>query len=173
MGSLGDCRYHQEDEFRTSPSRWNMPEVTTESEIPCSAQQLRQFLGQTSNLLITSDPDLDLEILSAPEVIAEGERIEFRISAYGFKQRMEHQYVRVSETEIVAEQIEGPARAWKHTQVVQAGEAPAKCQLVDRIEFEPPGGMLGFVMTEDMIRQSISDGMEFRYEALQQAFDNA
>ena len=148
-----------------------MPEVTTQSEIPCSAEQLREFLGLTSNLLVTSEPDLELEILKAPEVVAEGERIEFRISAYGFKQRMEHEYVKVSETEIIAEQVEGPARAWKHTQLIQATENPATCQLVDTIEFEPPGGMLGFVMTEDMIRGSIHDGMEHRYDALREAFE--
>ena len=150
-----------------------MPEVTTSADIPCSAQELRAFLGQTKNLLVTSEPDLELEILSAPDVVAEGERIEFRISAYGFKQKMEHRYNRVTEQEIVAEQTEGPARAWKHTQTVEAGEDNSSCRLTDRIEFEPPGGMLGFVMTEDMIRESIADGMEYRYQTLREEFESA
>lgn len=144
-----------------------MPESTTSTCLNCTAEALREYLGQTANLPDISDPDLELEVIDAPDTVVQDAVIEFRISAYGFKQRMKHKYTKVSETEIVAEQIDGPTRAWIHTQTVTS-TGPSTCELVDHIQFEPPGGMIGFVMTEDKIRDSIQDGMDFRYETLQE-----
>ncbi|GAB5441432.1 MAG: hypothetical protein Fues2KO_17810 [Fuerstiella sp.] len=140
---------------------------TSSTVLHCDLQKVRDYLGQTSNLLKTSDPELELEILNAPEEISEGAVIDFRISAYGFKQSMQHRYVEVSDQEIVAEQTDGPARAWIHRQSL-ADNGNGSCTLTDRIDFEPPGGMLGFVMTEAKIRESIEDGMEHRYEVLKE-----
>ncbi len=133
--------------------------------LPCDVATAREFLGKTGHLPDTSDPELELKILNAPEVIVADSVIEFQISAYGFKQSMKHRYVEVSELEIVAEQIDGPTRAWKHRQsLVDNGDG--SCTLTDTIDFEPPGGMLGFVMTEAKIRGSVEDGMQHRYETL-------
>ena len=55
-----------------------MPESVSSSILECSAAELRAFLGRTANLPQISDPDLHLEILSAPEIVTLGQRIEFR-----------------------------------------------------------------------------------------------
>ncbi|MCR9197874.1 MAG: hypothetical protein NXI04_04485 [Planctomycetaceae bacterium] len=148
-----------------------MPTSTTSAQLQCSAACLRQFLGATANLPEISDPELELEILNAPEQVTAGANIEFRVSAYGFKQRIIHQWTSVSETEIVAEQTDGPTRKWIHTQTIRA-TGDNSCELIDEIEFEPPGGMLGFVMTADKVQESISEGMEFRYETLQEMLED-
>ncbi|MFY9253309.1 MAG: hypothetical protein WAO83_07630 [Fuerstiella sp.] len=147
-----------------------MAQHITSAQIKCSAAALRAYLGATANLTKISDPDLDLEVLNAPETIAEGALIEFRISAYGFKQRMQHKYTEVSETDIVAEQTDGPTRAWKHRQTITA-VSDNECTLTDQIDFEPPGGMLGYVMTAAKIKDSIQDGMDYRYETLQEIME--
>lgn len=147
-----------------------MPQSTTSVQLQCSAETLRSFLGQTCNLPEISDPELDLEILEAPDQISEGATIEFRVSAYGFKQRITHKWTAVSDTEIVAEQIDGPTRKWIHTQTIKP-TGDTSCELTDQIEFEPPGGMLGFVMTEAKVLDSINDGMDFRYETLQEMLE--
>ena len=143
-----------------------MPTVTTSAKLNCSAAALRSYLGATANLPKTSDPELQLEVLNAPADVVQGGVIEFRVSALGFKQRMQHRYVSVTETEIVAEQTDGPTRSWTHKQLIE-DHGDGTCTLTDEISFEKPGGMLGFVMTDDRITESIEEGMEFRYEALQ------
>lgn len=143
-----------------------MATFESSARLNCSPAALREYLGVPANLPLISDPELELEVLEAPVVIKHDALIDFRISAYGFKQRMQHRYVEVSETEIVAEQTDGPTRAWIHRQTI-VDHGDGTCTLKDQIDFEPPGGMLGFVMTEDKIRESIKDGMEFRYETLQ------
>ncbi len=142
-----------------------MPESVSSSILDCSAVMLRMFLGRTANLPQISDPDLELEILSAPEFVTVGETIEFRITAYGFKQRATHEYVTVDDLQIIENQIDGPLRAWKHSQQIEI-VAAAQCRLTDRIEFQPPGGMLGYLLTEAKVLDSIQDGMQIRYDAL-------
>ena len=142
-----------------------MPESVSSSILAVSADQLRAFLGKTANLPQISDPALQLEILSAPEIVTLGQRIEFRITVFGFKQRAIHEYVTVEELQISEDQVEGPLRAWKHSQHIEVISS-LECRLTDRIEFVPPGGMLGFLLTEAKVRESIEEGMQIRYDSL-------
>jgi len=93
--------------------------------VPCSAAALRRFLGCPANLPEISDPDIELQIVSAPETISEGARIEFRIMSFGLRHRMAHEYRLVTDSEIFEVQVDGPL-------------------------------------------ESLTTGMEFRYQALQQ-----
>ncbi|MCP4786270.1 MAG: hypothetical protein GY903_19970 [Fuerstiella sp.] len=142
-----------------------MPEFTASTTLRCSAAALRQYLGATAKIPLISDPELELEVLEAPDQVTADAIIEFRITAFGFKQRMQHRYTEVGDTEIVAEQVEGPTRTWVHRQSIAVND-DGTCVLTDHVEFEPPGGMMGFVLTEASIRESLEDGMVFRYEAL-------
>ena len=142
-----------------------MPQFESSATLNCSAAALRDYLGTTANLPEISDPELSLEILEAPEQVEADSVIEFRISAYGFKQRMQHRYVEVKADCIVAEQIDGPTRAWKHTQAISSND-DGTVTLTDQIEFEPPGGMLGYVMRADKIVESHEEDLEYRFERL-------
>lgn len=146
-------------------SSLEMPEVVCSTNLKCNASTLREYLGNTSNLKHITDPDMNLKIVSADEVIEEGSEIEFQVSTYGIKQTMKHRYTAVSETLIQSEQLEGPTRSWLHQVIIQ-DTADGNCKLTDKISFEPPGGMMGFVMTEAKIKESILEGMESRYESL-------
>jgi len=148
------------------PEKKSMPQHTSSVLLTCAVDPLRSFLGRPVNLPKISIPDLQLEILSAPELVTIGERIEFRITAFGFKQRSIHEYVEVTTDMIVESQLEGPLRAWRHSQKIELA-ASGECRLFDEIEFEPPGGMLGYLLTEARIRESLEEGMEYRYSALQ------
>ena len=144
---------------------YSMCEFQATTTLKCTASSLRDFLGRPMNLPRVSDPELQLEIIKAPELVTVGERIEFRITAYGFKQRAIHVYVAANELEIIEDQIEGPLKAWRHRQVFTClGDGQAV--LEDQIRFTPPGGMLGFMMTEQRIRESLQEGIQARHDAL-------
>ncbi len=144
-----------------------MAQFVASVELTCAVAALRAFLGRPANLPQISNPDLELEIVAAPEEVVAGATIEFRITAHGFKQRAKHEYIEVSETTIVENQIEGPLKAWQHVQRF-ADLGPDGCRLTDEFAFERPGGMLGFLLTEDRIRKALEEGMEFRYATLQE-----
>lgn len=142
-----------------------MPAFQASQIIQCPAASLRQFLGCPANLPLVSDPELQLEIISAPPLVTAGERIEFRIMAYGFRQRAIHIYQNVTDDEISEHQLEGPLRSWTHRQLFTSLN-DSECVLEDSIEFTPPGGMLGFMMTESRILESLEQGMNERYSAI-------
>lgn len=142
-----------------------MPLFTSSAELNCAAGVLRAFLGTPANLPKIANPDLELELISAPPVVSVGELIQFRITVMGFKQRSTHRYLEATPERIVEEQTDGPMKAWKHSQLIEP-LSDTSCRLTDVVEFERPGGMLGFVLTEDRVRESLEEGMTCRYDAL-------
>ncbi len=144
---------------------------STSTILTCTPPALRLFLGRPVNLPQISNPELELEVLSAPPEVTIGQRIEFRITAYGFKQRATHEYLIVADDMIVESQIEGPLRAWRHSQRIEIA-GTGHCRLIDEIDFEPPGGMLGFLLTEARILESLEEGMDFRYSVLQELIES-
>ncbi|MFM7036752.1 MAG: hypothetical protein ACKO2L_03440 [Planctomycetaceae bacterium] len=142
-----------------------MPQLITSTVLSCSAAGLREFLGRPSNLPEISDPEIELEILKAPELVIAGEKIVFRVTAMGLRQRMTHEYLLATDLEIHESLVEGPLPVWRHRQILEVlGEQ--ECRLTDEVTFETPGGLLRFVLTEERIRESLETGMSFRYEAL-------
>jgi ligand-binding SRPBCC domain-containing protein len=112
-----------------------------------------------------SDPDIELEILKAPELVAAGEKIVFRVTAMGLRQRMTHEYLLADELEIHESLVEGPLPVWRHRQILEVLGAQ-QCRLTDEVVYETPGGLLRFVLTEERIRESLESGMSYRYSAL-------
>lgn len=148
-----------------------MPEFSISAELKCSPASLRAFVGRPANLPKISDPSMHLEIIRAPEVVTVGEEIEFRIMAYGFKQRATHVYTTADELLIEERQLEGPLRQWHHRQEMQ--KTPGGLTLLtDTIVFEPPGGMLGFMLTESRILESLEEGFSTRYELMAELITN-
>lgn len=142
-----------------------MPNSRTSVELPCPAAALRRFLGQPANLPDISDPEIELEILAAPEHVSEGAEIRFQITAIGLKQKATHRYEKVTDSEISEVLIDGVLPAWSHRQLIEPID-DGHCRLTDDITFDSPGGMMKFIMSEERILENIASGMEFRYETL-------
>lgn len=142
-----------------------MSTSTTSALLPCSAAALREYLGTPANLPEISDPEIELEILAAPDVVAEGAEITFRITAIGLKQKMTHRYEKVTDTEIIEALTDGVMPSWKHRQLIEA-VSDNECRLTDEITFDPPGGMMKFIMSEERILENIDQGMRYRYDTL-------
>ena len=133
--------------------------TATSPILTCVPSALRTFLGRPANLPQISNPDLELEIVKAPLEVLAGE------------QRATHEYLTTSEILILESQIDGPLRAWQHAQKIEI-VTPDSCRLIDEIEFECPGGMLGYLLTEARIKDSLEEGMEFRYSTLQELIES-
>ncbi len=141
-----------------------MSKFILSAKFECSPTTLREYLGTVSNFPLITDPELEIEIIEAPEVVTAGTEIEFSIVAGGFRQVLRHRWTTVTESQIVADQLMGPAQSWQHAQTISA--AGAGCWLEEAVTFEPPGGMLGFVVTEDAILQSLNTGTAIRHQLI-------
>lgn len=141
-----------------------MGQFTLSAQFDCSPATLRDYLGATANFPSITDPELEFEIVEAPEFVTAGAEIAFSIIMGGIRQVLRHRWTTVSDSQIVAEQLIGPTESWVHDQTVQA--SPGGCELRETILFEPPGGMLGFMVTEDAILQSLTSGTTIRHELI-------
>jgi ligand-binding SRPBCC domain-containing protein len=46
-------------------------------------------------------------------------------------------------------------------------------EIIDKIEFEPPGGILGFMITADKIHESLEAGFYHRHQQLKKLLESA
>lgn len=133
--------------------------------LPCATEALFEFLLRPANVQRISDPRLGLVFEKAPEIVSTGSRIAFKVQAYGVVQKLEHEVIAVDRpTLIVEEQIKGPMKAWRHEHHLEPKDGGVR--MIDRVKFEPPGGMLGFLVKESTILDSLEDGFIHREQEL-------
>jgi ligand-binding SRPBCC domain-containing protein len=133
--------------------------------IPVPLERLFEFLRRPANVALISDPATGLQLVSAPEIVEIGSIITFRIAAFGQVREATHQVVELDPHRRIAEvQTSGPMRSWRHRHTFEPdGDGTI---LVERIEFEPPGGIIGLLVTADKIMAQLEDAMYYKEQAL-------
>ncbi|HUG92970.1 MAG TPA: SRPBCC family protein [Planctomycetaceae bacterium] len=131
------------------------------------------FLMRPLNAVDVTPPETALTLLEAPELLYEGCRIAFEIKAYGQTQRFVHEVVELDPPRRFLEvQREGLFREFRHEHVVESAGADC-CVLIDRVEFEPPGGLLGFLLTEGRISEMLAGSFEHRHREIKRLVEQA
>jgi len=142
-----------------------MPQFENELWLPCGIESLFEFLLRPTNVQRISDPRLGVVFEHAPELVESGSRIAFKVQAYGVVQKIEHEITAVERPRlIVEEQIKGPMKAWRHEHHLESHDGGVR--MTDRVIFEPPGGMLGFLVKESTILDGLEDGFIHREQEL-------
>lgn len=129
------------------------------------------FFSITRNHEKMSAGQLGLVFTDAPERFEQGARLEFQIQGLGQIQKAIHQIVEFERPHrYLEEQIKGPMKAWRHEHlfVVENG----RTVVIDQIDFEPPGGLLGFLATESRILESLEEGFYSRNQTLKRLLES-
>ncbi len=144
-----------------------MPVFETSVTLDCPRERAFEFLLRPANVALISPPDLGLAFTSAPDVVELGSRIEFRIQGFGQVQTLVHEITHLVHPEqIVETQVRGLFSRWVHEHSFEA--TPEGTVIVtDRIDFQPPTGLLGFLVTANRILEQLEEGFEHRHEQLQ------
>ena len=125
-----------------------------------------EFLARPVNLPHITPPEAGLQLVRCPERFAHGSRFEFQMTGFGPAQHFLHEIVAFDEPRGFTErQMKGPLRKFVHEHVVEpAGDGSVV--VIDRVEFEPPGGLLRFVVSEERILKSLKNALEYRHREL-------
>lgn len=143
-----------------------MPRFEYETRLTCLPQSLFDFLLRPQNVARVSDPNTGLNIVAAPEVVEVGSRIHFQLMGLGQVQKAIHEIIEIDRPARILEvQVEGPVRQWRHEHLFEADEEGVR--MLDLIDFEPPGGLLGFIATPARIMSSLEDGFFYRQQQLE------
>lgn len=134
---------------------------------PCTPERAFDFLIRPANHEKLSPPEVGLRFTNPPEVFTLNLEFEFRIQAWGMVQSSRHRITEFQpSTRFVEELVQGPLRAWRHEHDFET-TPDGKVIIRDRIEFTPPGGVLGFMATEARIIENLEDGFFHRHQQLQ------
>ncbi|MFO1022681.1 MAG: SRPBCC family protein, partial [Planctomycetales bacterium] len=135
-----------------------MPLFESTTHVAAPPDELFAFFLDPANRPYMSPPELGMIILTGPNPLTVGSRLEFKVMGMGLVQQMLHEITDLEPNVLMAEkQIKGPLTSFLHRhhfKVLPNGGT----ELRDEIEFAPPGGILGLLATEDKILDSFEDG---------------
>ena len=104
--------------------------------------------------------------IKLPEVLELGAFLELNFKAMGSHIQIVQKITDVSlGVRIVATQLKGPFQQWIHEQRF-ADTADGETLLTNSIKFEPPGGLLGFIVTRKQILSHLTDWVGRGHETL-------
>jgi ligand-binding SRPBCC domain-containing protein len=148
-----------------------MPIFECRTELQTSPQQLFEFLVRPENLQKIAPPEMQFVFVEPPETIELGCRLTCKAQAYGMIQQLTYEIIEFNTPRQFREKmVDGPLKRWLHDYIVEPHSSPDAVTLVNRIDFEPPGGLLGFVVTADKILEALDDGFDHRRGELQKLF---
>jgi len=123
------------------------------------------FFIRPANLLRVSPPELHMRLVEGPEQLQLGSRLTIAGRRWGLPQRMVSE-VTVFEPNVrfVDEQREGPFRHWVHRHHFEA--VADGTRVTDRIDYEPPGGALGLLITARFVERDLRWLFDYREQKL-------
>jgi ligand-binding SRPBCC domain-containing protein len=148
-----------------------MPLLEVSISIRCRIDEIFDFLTVTENLPKIVPPDLGLRLVQAPQQFSLGSQFEVQILGFGPPQNVSYEITEFSRPQGFTEvQTKGPLKRYLHQHVLSAEDGETVL-VSDRIEFEPPGGFLGFLMTADRIQKSLHEGLSHRHRELKRLLE--
>lgn len=139
-------------------------------ELPCTIEAAFDLVARPEGIKKISPPEMGLYFVNAPEKYELGTKVEFKVQAMGLVREIAHEVTAFDDpNSFIEEQISGPFRHWIHEHVVEAREGGG-CVVIDRIQFLPPGGVAGMIMTASKILENLEDGFDYRHEQLERHF---
>ncbi len=148
-----------------------MPSLEASVTIRCPVEKAFDFLTQTENLFQIIPDELKLRVVSAPPQLQLGSRLEVQILAFGPPQNVTYEVTDFTRPHRFTEtQVKGILPRYVHEHhfsVVNDGTV----LISDRIDFEPPGGLLGFMLTADRLRTTLNQGLVHRHSSLKRILE--
>ena len=148
-----------------------MPIFESRTDLNASVNEVFEFLIRPANLQAIAPPEMQFVFVAPPEVIELGSRLTCKARAYGVVQELTYEVVELTSPSRFREKmVQGPLKLWLHDHILESYSSNDGVTLINRIEFEPPGGVLGFIVTADSILEALEDGFEHRRTVLQKRF---
>lgn len=109
-----------------------------ETLLPCSPRAIFDFLLRPANVARIADPSTGLSIVSGPDVVEVGSRINFQIVIFGKVQSLLHEITELVHPQKVVEvQVQGPLKSWRQEHLYEPHAWGVR--MVDVIDFEQIG----------------------------------
>ncbi len=120
------------------------------------------LLRRPAVMVQLTPPEMHLQFESGPDELEFGSRLVLRGRRWGLPQRVESEVTGFEpDALLVLDQRRGPFRRWTHTQHLEP-LPEGGTRLSERIDYEPPGGLLGLTVTAAFLERELSNLFAFR-----------
>ncbi|MCA9076508.1 MAG: hypothetical protein KDA93_15900 [Planctomycetaceae bacterium] len=135
-----------------------------------SVEDVFDFFSVTRNHEKISQGHLGVAFTQAPERFEQGSMLHFDIQGFGQTQSVVYEILEFERPErYLEQQVEGPMKQWIHEHLfIPEGDTTI---VVDKVRFEPPGGLIGMLLTESRILESLDEGIFSRNQMLKQILE--
>ncbi len=138
-----------------------MPRFETSLTFSQSLEDVFEFFRRPANLVQANPPDLNLEVVEAPEVLQRGSRVVLQARRFGIPQRLESEVTVLEPNAMIVDELrQGPFRKWVQTHRFE--KTAAGTRVTFQIDYEPPGGLLGLVMGNSAIEAELRSVFAYR-----------
>jgi ligand-binding SRPBCC domain-containing protein len=146
-----------------------MPHYTATLDIARPLPEVFAYFTRPKNLVQFTPPDYHLELVTGPEILALGARLTWQGRRWGLTQKIIQEVASfAAEKLIIVEQKQGPFKRWVQAHHFEPSETGTR--IIEKIEFDPPGGMLGFLVNEKSIRKELENVAAYRASKLRDLF---
>jgi ligand-binding SRPBCC domain-containing protein len=146
-----------------------MPSFDAVLTVPRPLAEVFEFFLDPANLARVSPPELHMRLVEGPRRLQLGSVIVLQGRRWGVPQRVVSEITAFEPgASFVDEQRQGPFRRWRHAHRFET--VPEGTRIVDRIDYEPPGGLLGLVATPKMLERDLQWVYGYRSEKLRELF---
>ena len=147
-----------------------MPVFETSLVLPCQTAEVFDLQIQPAWVIQAMPPELSLRLIEAPERLSLGARVVVSGRRWGVPHRATTEVTAFEPGRlIVEEQKQGPLRRWQMTQRFEVNASGML--LTSRVEFEPPGGILGLTVTTASLQRELEWVFGYRADRLRDRFD--
>jgi ligand-binding SRPBCC domain-containing protein len=148
-----------------------MPRVEASVFVRSPIERIFDFLTSSENFTKIVPADLQLRLVQAPPQMALGSRFEVQILGFGMPQNVIYEITEFVHPHRFQEaQVKGPLGRYVHDHDF-APQGDGTVRVTDRIDFEPPGGLLGFLLTAERLKTSLEQGLTHRHRELKRLLE--
>ena len=164
-----------------------MPEAHYTVALAAPAGDVWDFLTRPDAVASVTDPDAGVRLIDGPAVMAAGTANELEVTGFGLPQRVIYEVTAFAPPAgggggaFTETMTRGPMTRFENEHRVDpagpagdaAGDAAGGCVVTETFRFDPPSGLLGFVLTEARVRGELDSAMAYRHAALRDRFGAA
>lgn len=131
-----------------------MPVFEASLSLPRPLTEVFDFFCRPAHIVQLAPPELQMRLVEAPERLQLASRIVMEGRRWGFTQRIASEVTHFEPgIRFIDEQRSGPFRRWVHVHLFE--KSGNETRVVDRIEYETPGGALGLLVTGKLIQRDL------------------
>ena len=147
-----------------------MPTFEARVALATTAEELFDYIVHPAHLAGIMPSATPLEVIESPERLEFGSHLVVDLDGFGPTQRLTYEVTAFEEPVSFTEtMISGPLGAWVHQRTITPGGGLV--ELIEEVEFEPPDGLAGQLLTAPRIEASLTSGFAHRHRRLRELLE--